>query len=280
MKLATVRTESGHRAVRVEGATAVLLPARDVGELLTHTDWRERGAVDGERVALDPSRLAAVVPNPRKVFVVGLNFPDPDLAPKAPDHPSIFTKFARSLCGPRDPILIPDPRLSEQNDWEVEPVAVIGRAGRHIPLDQAASHIAGYCVGNDASVRDWQFRNRPPLVGKAWEGMTPIGPWLTTSDEADLLAQHMHCDVDGVTMQSGAVSEMYFSPETIVSYISTFITLDPGDLIFLGTPPGHAFGRSPSPWLRAGQTVHVSITGLGDLINTCVEDPIRYQRGE
>lgn len=276
MRLATLRTTSGHRAVRVEGDEVVLLPYRDVRELLETTDWRHEASADGERRDLDVSLLAPVVPRPNKVFVVGFNFPDPDLLPEPPAYPSIFAKFARSLCGPRDVIRLPDPSISTQSDWEVEPVAIIGKHGRHIPVERASEHIAGFCVGNDGSVRDWQFRNRPPLIGKSWEGMSPIGPWLTTVDAVDLSSSRMHCAVDGVTMQDGAVANMIFSPEYVVSYVSTFITLEPGDLIFLGTPPGHAYGRSPSPWLTAGQTVRASITGLGELVNPCVVDPARY----
>ncbi|MGE9808948.1 fumarylacetoacetate hydrolase family protein [Janibacter sp. G1551] len=277
MRLATLRTEDGHRAVRIENDGMVLLPWRDLGELLERPTWREDAQADGETRVLDIAQLAPVVPRPQKVFVVGFNFPDSDLLPTPPEFPSIFAKFARSLCGPRDALHLPDPSISTQGDFEVEPVAVIGKAGRHIPLDKAAGHIAGYCVGNDASVRDWQFRNRPPLIGKAWEGMTPVGPWMTTADAVDLASLRMTCEVDGVTMQDGAVSEMIFSPEHVVSYISTLVTLDPGDLIFLGTPPGHAFGRESKPWLTEGQTVRAAITGLGDLVNTCVADPVLYQ---
>lgn len=271
MRLATVRTARGNRAVRVEGSKIIYLDAPDVGALLTDPDWRVRAAAGGVMADLDESALAPVVPAPSKIFAVGFNFPDhaAEVDRPLPDFPSVFAKFARSLTGPRDPMLLPHRTLSVDNDWEVELVAIIGKGGRDIAVADAHEHIAGYCVGNDGSVRDWQMRNRPPLAGKVWEEMTPVGPWLTTTDEVSIDDMQMVLDVDGVVMQQGWASEMIFGPETMIAYLSTIITLDPGDLIFLGTPSGIGWGRDPAVWLEDGQTVRASIAGLGELINVC-----------
>ncbi|AHH19916.1 fumarylacetoacetate hydrolase family protein [Nocardia nova SH22a] len=276
MRLATLRTHAGTQAVRVESATrATLLDAPDVGALLNTDKWKTLACADGDTIGFGSADLAPVVTLPSaKIFLVGFNFAShaAELGRAQPDFPSIFAKYPESLIGANDPISLPHSSLSVSNDWEVELVAVIGKAGRHIPVDRADNHIAGYCVGNDTGVRDWQFRNRPPLMGKIWEAMTPVGPWLTT-DVTSIPELRLTTDVDGVRVQDGIGADMIFSPATVVSYISTAITLRPGDMIFLGTPPGIAMGQTPEPWLRPGQVLTTSISGLGELRNTCVEAP-------
>jgi acylpyruvate hydrolase len=275
MRLATLRTKSGSHAVRVEDDHGVVLDASDVGSLLRVDDWRAVAAAPGPEVALDLDEFLPVVPRPTNILCVGLNFVShaAEIGADPPNHPSLFSKFSRSLIGPRDPMMLPHPSMSTQGDWEVELVAIVGRGGRNIPVREAGDHLAGYAVGNDGSVRDWQSRNRAPLAGKGWEGMTPLGPWLTTCDDIDVGDLEMTCEVDDVAMQRGVTSDVFFTPEEIVSYSSNIVTLEPGDVIFLGTPTGTAMTRQPSPWLRPGQVVRSSIAGLGELINVCEEGP-------
>ncbi|QBJ97745.1 FAA hydrolase family protein [Rhodococcus sp. ABRD24] len=274
MRLATLRTPTGTRAARVESETsAILLDSPDVGALLNTEGWETLARADGEAISFEPTDLAPVVTlSSAKIFLVGFNFGShaAELGRAQPEFPSIFAKYPESLIGANDQIMLPHSSLSVSNDWEVELVAIIGTAGRHIPVDRAEDHIAGYCVGNDTGVRDWQFRNRPPLMGKIWESMTPIGPWLTT-DAGPVQEMRLTTDVDGVRVQDGTGADMIFSPATVVSYISTVIALQPGDMIFLGTPPGIAMGQDPEPWLRPGQVLTTTISGLGELRNECVE---------
>ncbi|NKY20966.1 fumarylacetoacetate hydrolase family protein [Tsukamurella spumae] len=242
---------------------------------MQHPNWEDLARADGPRADFAPEDLAPPITlRSAKVFLVGFNFGShaTELGREQPAYPSIFAKYPESLVGAHDPIALPHHSLSVQNDWEVELVTVIGTAGRHIPIADAPRHIAGYCVGNDTGVRDWQFRNRPPLMGKAWEAMTPIGPWLTT-DSGPVDAMRLTTDVDGERVQDGLGADMIFDPATVISYLSTVITLQPGDMIFLGTPPGIALGQEPAPWLHPGQTLTTAISGLGELRNLCVESP-------
>lgn len=279
MRLATLRTPDGTQAVRVagDGNRALPLPYRDVGELLASgPDWRaEAAAATGRPLELDPSYLAPVVPAPAKFVAVGFNFTShTDDRTPGQAYPSLFTKFARSLVGARDDIELPLPEESVQVDWEVELAVVIGRPGRRIPAARAREHIAGYTVTNDLSVRDWQFRTRQALAGKAWEHMTPLGPWLVSADEApDAAGMRLRCEVDGVLRQDASTAEMIFSAEEVVAYLSTIVMLEPGDVISLGTPAGAAIGQDPPPWLTAGAVVRSSVEGIGELVNRCAAAP-------
>lgn len=275
MRITTLRHQSGTRAARIEGDACVLLEASDVSELLRLPDWRKAAQKSGPSVPLDMEQLAPVVLTPRKILCVGRNFADhlKDSGLAKLKYPSLFAKFPHSLAAARGPIVLPHSSLATQGDWEVELAVVVGAAARNLDPADATSCIAGYTVANEGSVRDWQARSPTVTSGKIWEQMTPIGPWMTTSDEIDVGDLEMICEVDGVLMQRGRTSDMIFSPADVVSYVSCVITLDPGDVILLGTPSGTALGRDPAPWLRPGQVVRTAIAGLGDLVNTCVEGP-------
>jgi acylpyruvate hydrolase len=276
MRLATIRTDDGTQAGRVDGESVTLLPFVDVGELLASgTDWSDRAAGDGQVVALDEIDLAPVVPRPEKIICVGLNYrahaaeANLDL----PEYPTLFAKFSRSLIGARDELVLPP--NSEKVDWEAELALIIGVPTRHADLEAAEAAIAGYTVLNDVSMRDWQRRTTQFLQGKTFERSTPVGPYLVTGDELENPRRlHMTCAVDGEVMQDAWTDDLVFSAAEIVSYISGIITLMPGDLIATGTPSGVGGARRPPVFLEPGQTVRTKIDEVGELVNRCVAEPL------
>jgi len=265
MKLATVRTPTGTRAVRVDDTGAVDLGLPDVRAVLEHPDWRTTAAAaDGER--LHELDYAPLVPFPEKVVCVGLNYLDhiAEMGEQPPEHPTLFAKFARTLTGAYDPIVLP--AGSQAVDWEAELGVVVGGRVRHATPGQAQAAIAGYTVVNDVSARDFQNRSRQWLQGKMFEASTPVGPWLVT----DAQPGRITCTVDGETVQDGHTSKVVFPPAELVAYVSQIITLVPGDLIVTGTPGGVGAGRRPPRFLCAGQTVVTAIDGVGECRNVCV----------
>ena len=277
MRLATVRTPDGTRAARVDGDAAYLLPFEDVGRLLASApDWADRasgGTAAGSVAELD---LAPVVPAPSKVFCVGLNYLrhllETGRGAEAPSHPTLFAKFADALTGPYDDIVLPS--ASAGVDWEAELVVVIGRSIRAADRSLAASAIAGFTVGNDVSMRDWQRRTSQWLQGKTWEASSPVGPYLVTLDEVGGPAPDLaiSCVVDGETMQDARTSDLLFDPVDIVAYASTVVTLRPGDLIFTGTPDGVGGARQPPVFIQDGQVVTTRVEGVGELVNRFTAD--------
>ncbi len=274
MRLVTQRTAHGTQACRVEGTDLVPLAAGDVGEFLARgPDWRARATVASGPVVRGGlgADLAPVVPRPSKIFCLGLNYRShiAEMGRDVPTHPTLFAKFARALTGPRDVLVLP--RGASSIDWEAELGLVIGRPVRDADLNEAAAAIAGYTIVNDVTARDWQTRTTQWLQGKTFEAMTPVGPALVTPDEVDdardLVIQ---CEVDGRVMQEARTSDLLFGPAAIVSYISSIITLDPGDLILTGTPAGVGSGRQPPLFLHPGQVLRTTIEGLGELVNACV----------
>lgn len=274
MRLGSVRLADGtEHAARVDGDELVLLAARDVGELLTHDDWRSLAAFEGDRVAADDVELLPVVPRPPKIVCLGRNYAEhvAETGNELPDHPVLFSKFTASLCGPYDDVPMPSP--SRQLDWEVELAFVVGKAGRSIPRERALEHVAGYTVSNDLSVRDWQNRTKQWLAGKAWDGLTPLGPHLVTDDELPPGAAGLDvtCEVDRVEMQRGNTDQFIFDVPTMIADISTFVRLEPGDIVLTGTPSGVGNARDPKVFLEPGQTVVSRVAGVGELRNRVVE---------
>jgi len=277
MKFATIRTVDGTRAVRVEHDHVVLLDAPDVRALLDlGTAWMDAGARAGDALALEQVRYAPLVPQPEKIIVLGWNYASHvrERGAPMPEYPALFAKYWRALIGAGDPIAMPDPAIAHRVDPEVELGVVVGRAIRGASLDEARDAIAGYTIFNDVSVRDWQRRSPFPMQGKTWEYMTPVGPWLVTPDEVDHATDlRVECLVDGESRQDARTSDQIFSAAEIVSYMSTVVTLVPGDLISMGTPSGVGDGRVPPVYVRAGQTVTTRIEGLGVCENRCVPGP-------
>ncbi len=273
MRLATIRTATGHRAVRVDADTAVETGDADVRALLERPDWRERAAAAAGPVhPLDGVDYAPLVPSPEKIICVGLNYRDHirEMGNTPPDYPTIFAKYAPSLVGAHDDIVLPS--VSECVDWEAELTVVIGSPVRHADADAARAAIAGYTVMNDISVRDWQNRTKQFLQGKTFEHSTPLGPWLVTSDEVPEGGLPISTTVNGETVQGSSTSELVFGPVELVIYLSTILTLNPGDVIATGTPGGVGHARKPPRYLTAGAVVVTTVDGVGELRNTCVAD--------
>ncbi|GAA3767638.1 fumarylacetoacetate hydrolase family protein [Streptomyces phyllanthi] len=278
MRLSTVRVADGRQtaAARQEGDELVLLPHSDVGALLaTGEDWQERAAAaDGERLPLAGASLAPLVPHPNKIVCLGLNYATHirEMGRPTPTHPTLFAKYDGSLIGAHDQIHMPP--VSDDLDWEAELAVVVGRPGRHVPREKALAHVAGYTVANDVTVRDWQHRTREFLSGKTFEATTPVGPVLVTPDELPPGASGLDisCSVDGHTMQKSNTADLLFDVADTIAYISTVITLLPGDLILTGTPGGVGAGRDPKVFLRPGQELVTAVEGIGELRNTVVKD--------
>lgn len=224
--------------------------------------------------ALDPSALPLVDGNPRlgvpvagigNLVCVGLNYRDHALEAgmEIPDEPVLFMKSTNSLNGPHDPVVLP--RGGEKGDWEVELAMVIGTTARYVSEEEALGHVAGYCICNDVSERSFQLERGGQWVkGKSCDTFAPLGPWLVTTDEVpDPQNLGLWLDVSGERMQRGTTANMIFGVAYLVSYISRFMTLAPGDVISAGTPAGVGLGRKPPRYLRPGDVMALGIDGLG-----------------
>jgi 2,4-diketo-3-deoxy-L-fuconate hydrolase len=221
-------------------------------------------------VSLDEVRLGSPVARPHKILGIGLNYADhaTEAGMELPDEPVVFSKATSSLSGPFDDIRLP--ASAEKVDWEVELGVVVGRLARHLPDESAAEDaIAGYTIAHDVSERSYQLeRGGQWIKGKSADTFCPTGPWLVTPDEiGDVTNLELHCRVNGVPMQSGSTATMIFTPRHIVWYLSQFLTLEPGDLILTGTPPG--VGMASGTYLEDGDIVELEVTGLGIQRQAC-----------
>ncbi|KAB0675989.1 fumarylacetoacetate hydrolase family protein [Aureimonas leprariae] len=215
----------------------------------------------------EPGRLGSCVAGVGKFICVGLNYADhaAETGAPIPQEPILFMKATSAITGPNDPVIIP--RGSTKTDWEVELGVVIGREARYVTQADAMNHVAGYCLVNDVSERAFQTeRGGQWTKGKSADSFGPIGPWLVTRDEvADPQNLSMWLTVDGVQRQNGSTKTMIFPVDMLVSYISQFMSLQPGDVISTGTPPGVGMGLKPEPqYLKPGQTIRLGIEGLGE----------------
>lgn len=212
-------------------------------------------------------RIGACVGDIGKIVCVGLNYTDhaKEANMAIPTEPVLFMKPTSAISGPNDDVLMPPG--SQKMDWEVELGIVIGKTARHVEREQALEYVAGYCLANDVSERAYQIeRGGQWDKGKAYDTFAPLGPWLVTCDEVpDAQALSLWLEVDGHRYQDGSTRNMIFDVATIVSYISQFMSLQPGDVIITGTPAGVGLGQKPQPvYLRAGQVMRLGITGLGE----------------
>lgn len=215
----------------------------------------------------DGARIGAPVPRPVNFICIGLNYADHAAESNLPipEEPIIFLKAGSAYSGPFDDVVIP--RGSKETDWEVELGVVIGTAAHCVTEADALDHVAGYCVVNDVSEREYQIKRGGTWdKGKGCPSFGPVGPYLVTSDEVpDPQSLDLWCEVDGRRMQNGNTRTMIFGVRTLVSYVSQFIALLPGDIIATGTPPGVGMGIKPNPvFLRPGQTMRLGIAGLGE----------------
>ena len=231
-----------------------------------------QGVIDSgdHRVPLGNVQLKAPLLDPEKIICVGLNYANhaTESGMEIPPEPVLFNKFPNAIIGPDEPIRIPEE--TSEPDYEVELVAVIGKTGRRIAESEALSHVAGFTVGNDVSARDWQL-HKPGgqwMMGKTFDTFAPLGPAIVTPDEiSDPHNLGIRCLLNGETLQESTTSQMIFKTEALLAYLSQVITLNPGDLIFTGTPPGVGFARKPPIYLKPGDTVVCEVDEVGRLEN-------------
>lgn len=247
------------------------------GAVLSDLGLAAIAALDaGALPVVDPaSRLGPCVAGTGKFICIGLNYADhaEEAGMAMPPEPVIFMKATSAICGPNDPIIIP--RGAEKTDWEVELGFVIGKVAKYVTEAEAMGHVAGYTVINDVSERAYQVERAGQWTkGKSCDNFGPIGPWLVTRDEvADPQALDLWLKVNGQTMQNGSTRTMVYGIAYLVSYLSQFMTLHPGDVISTGTPPGVGMGMKPPHYLRAGDVVELGIEGLGQQRQPVIADP-------
>ena len=244
------------------------------GETLTRLDRLASVDLEGlPRVDGDP-RIGACVGGTGKFLCIGLNYSDhaAESGMAVPSEPVLFMKASSAICGSNDPILIP--RGSTKTDWEVELGVVIGKPAKYVDEADALDHVAGYCAVNDVSERAFQTERQGQWTkGKSCDNFGPTGPWLVTRDEiGDPQNLAMWLTVNGEKVQNGSTATMIYGVAHIVSYLSQFMTLQPGDIISTGTPPGVGLGFKPPRYLKAGDVVELGIEGLGQQRQTCVQD--------
>ena len=244
----------------LEAGPAALAAAREAAER-------------GDGINANAVRVAAPIQNPEKIFCIGLNYADhaAESNMPIPSEPVVFSKFSSTIIGPGDAIRLPS--VTRSIDYEVELVVVIGTAGKDISESDAMDHVAGYTVGHDVSARDFQLEKPGGqwLLGKTFDTFAPLGPDIVTPDEVD--DPHnlgIRCILNGETVQDSNTEQLIFKIDQLIAYLSRVVTLQPGDLIFTGTPPGVGMARDPQLWLQAGDTVVCEVDGIGRLENPVV----------
>jgi 2-keto-4-pentenoate hydratase/2-oxohepta-3-ene-1,7-dioic acid hydratase in catechol pathway len=273
MKLVRHGAKGRERPGMLDGAGRI----RDLSGKIADIDGATIGPEGLARLAaIDPASLPLVAAGTRlgpcvgrigKFICIGLNYSDhaAESGLPVPPEPVIFMKATSAVCGPDDDVEIP--RTSTKTDWEVELGVVIGKTAKYVAEQDALDHVAGYCVVNDVSERDFQIhRSGQWTKGKSHDTFGPTGPWLVTRDEVpEPNNLHMWLEVDGRRFQDGSTATMVYKVPFLVSYLSRFMSLQPGDVISTGTPPGVGMGQKPEPiYLRPGQTIRLGIEGLGE----------------
>jgi 2-keto-4-pentenoate hydratase/2-oxohepta-3-ene-1,7-dioic acid hydratase in catechol pathway len=278
MKLATYEDASGvHTGVVIGDAITPTGIAGSMIELIA--DWARlqpqvrRNIASGTAVPLSSVQLLAPVLRPGKVFAIGLNYADhiAESQMATPEHQVWFTKAVTSINGPYAPILVS--KTGPFVDYEIELVAVIGKAGKHIPRERAHEHVFGYCVGNDVTERLWQHSTPQWSLGKSFDTHAPIGPWITTTDEAaDPHNFNLRCFVNGEKRQESNTQHLVFDVWAQIEHLSQAMTLEPGDVIFTGTPAGIGATMDPRQFLKPGDVLRSEIDGLGVMEATLVAE--------
>lgn len=271
MSFATYVYQDRRRVGVVEGETLVpLFGLTEIGADTPLSVLRNAERVPVERLSISDVRLLPVVPHPSKILCVGLNYADhiAETHRDTPTYPVLFPKFASNLIGATDDIVLP-PEATEL-DWEGELVIVIGKAGRRILRENALEYLAGYTVANDVTMRDYQYKTHQWLQGKAWDNLTPVGPFLVTADEADVTNAGIRTVLNGSVVQESSISQLVFDVPTLIATVSEFTSLEPGDLILTGTPGGVGYRRKPQRFLVGGDTVSVEVDGVGRIENRVV----------
>lgn len=273
MKLGTVKVQDRTMAARQAGDEWIGIDGySDVGQLIRQQNWRQLAEeASGPKIDASEAQLESPVLAPGKVICVGLNYAShiKEMGRDLPEYPTLFAKYAETLTGPFAPVTAveEDPEL----DWEGELVVVVGSEAYRVSDQEAAGKIAGYTCANDISMRGWQFRTKEWLQGKMWARSTPVGPVMVTDDEFDYRQATLRTKVNGTLMQEHSTADLVFTPEHLVSYISTMIPLNPGDIILTGTPGGVGRARDPQVYLKPGDVVEVEIEGIGSMSSSIVE---------
>jgi 2-keto-4-pentenoate hydratase/2-oxohepta-3-ene-1,7-dioic acid hydratase in catechol pathway len=286
MRLATFQASNGPRLAVLRGDHYVDVQATDPAlpgsvRRLLEAGPEARRAVEravqrpeAVKVPAAGARLLPPVPDPPKIVCLGLNYRDHAAEGGAPipKEPVLFSKYATALIGDADPIVLPP--VSKEVDYEAELVIVVGKRGRPADERAALDYVAGYTVGHDVSARDWQLKKdqKQWMVGKTFDTFAPTGPWLVTADEVpDPHCLGIRLRLNGRTMQESNTKEMIFRVGNVLAYLAQVFTLEPGDLVFTGTPSGVGFARKPPVFLKGGDVVEVEIDGLGVLRNPVVQ---------
>jgi len=277
MKIVRYEDRSGVKlgAVKGEGVVALTrrLPLFSNNGIELIEGWPHLKA-DAERivaqnapdVALAEVRLLAPIARPGKVMAIGLNYADhiKETGQKMPPYQIWFTKAVTSINGPFDPIELPI--ASTQVDYEAELVVIIGRRCKHVPKERAADVVFGYCAGNDVSVRDWQMQTTQWVLGKSFDTHAPLGPWIVTAEElGDPHTMGIRCFVNGERRQNSNTKNLVFKVYDQIAHLSRAMTLEPGDIIFTGTPGGVGLAMQPPQWLKAGDKVRIEIDRIGSI---------------
>ena len=287
MRLATIMTADGPRAAVQSGDKYIDLSAADAtlpttvrGLLAAGPDAMRRAAKiakkGGDGVSVDSATLLAPITDPGKILCIGLNYRDPAIegGKAIPTEPVVFGKFINTILAPGAAIKLP--KVAEKVDYEAELVIVIGKTGKHIPNDDSAfEYVGGYTCGHDVSARDWQFRGEEKqwIIGKTFDTFAPIGPVVVTPDEVgDPHVLQVQLRLNGTTMQNSNTKEFIFGVPHLLWFLSQVVTLEPGDLIFTGTPPGVGIARKPQVLLKAGDVAEVEIEKIGVLRNPVVAE--------
>jgi 2-keto-4-pentenoate hydratase/2-oxohepta-3-ene-1,7-dioic acid hydratase in catechol pathway len=287
MRLATIETWAGPRAALQAGdgfvdihATEANLPGNlrqileagpDVFKAIAPLAHRPKAV----KLLAGQVKFHAPIVDPRKIICVGLNYKDhaAESGSPIPKEPILFSKYATALIGHGETIVLP--KVSQEVDYEAELVIAVGKKGRHLTLQNALEHVAGYTVGHDVSARDWQLRKdgKQWMVGKTFDTFAPMGPVLVTNDEVqDPLNMPIRLRLNNEVMQNSNTRQMIFGVAELLVYLSQVFTLEPGDLIFTGTPPGVGMARKPPVYLKDGDVVEVEIEGLGLLRNPVIQE--------
>lgn len=270
MRLATLRTGATTAAVRIDGPAATIIDGyRDLSALLSAGDWMSLAAnASGAKVELDGADYAPVVPHPGKIICVGLNYATHirEMGRDLPEYPTLFAKFAEALTGPYDDVIVPA-YAAAQLDWEAELAVVIGKQAYQVAEAAADGYIAGYSVINDYTMRDYQYRTLQWDQGKTFEKTSGFGPFLDTDY---VLGSAIETRLDGELVQCASTGDLVFTPAKLVDYISHIVTLQPGDVIITGTAGGVGHARTPARYIQDGETVEVSIEGLGSVRNKTI----------
>ncbi|MGQ0700620.1 MAG: fumarylacetoacetate hydrolase family protein [Panacagrimonas sp.] len=284
MRLAMFRTSGSSRPGLIVGEGV-----HDIGKHLPHAPGSMAGILESlatlradlDQLAKRPAdhaladvQLTAPIPRPGKILALGLNYRDHAVEANMalPEHQTWFAKMTTATNGPFDGINLP--RVSTRLDYEAELAIVIGQPAKHVSKEQARDVIAGYCVANDVSVRDWQLRTTQFVVGKSFDTHCPFGPWIVTADEIpDPQALGIRCTVNGEKRQDSNTREMVFDVFAMIEHLSQAMTLEPGDLILTGTPAGVGAVAKPPRYLKVGDVVRVEIDGIGAIENRVVAEP-------